>query len=203
MPEYKLIYFNGRGLAELVRWIFLQGDIPFTDERVDREDWPERKKTIPGGRLPILMVDGKPLWQSQAIARYAASLSSLMPKDLLNAAYCDAFAESVKELATDMFKIKRSDKSEEEKEKEIKEEYIPKVLEPFMEKINKRMSEKQWLVSDNITWADLAYGRIMEEMLKEFSAVLKKYPVAVAHAEKVHNLPKIKEWRAKRPETPF
>ena len=43
MPEYKLIYFNARGRAELVRWIFAYGDIPYTDERFEMEDWPTKK----------------------------------------------------------------------------------------------------------------------------------------------------------------
>lgn len=44
MPEYKLTYFNGRGMGELIRWIFLYGNMPFTQERVELSEWPERKK---------------------------------------------------------------------------------------------------------------------------------------------------------------
>lgn len=45
MPEYKLIYFNARGRAELIRWIFAYGDIAFTDERFERNDWPAKKQS--------------------------------------------------------------------------------------------------------------------------------------------------------------
>lgn len=45
MPEYKLIYFNARGRAEISRWIMAYGNIPYTDERVEKADWPERKKS--------------------------------------------------------------------------------------------------------------------------------------------------------------
>lgn len=45
MPEYKLIYFNLMGRAELTRWLFAYGGIPYTDERIEREEWPEKKKS--------------------------------------------------------------------------------------------------------------------------------------------------------------
>ena len=59
----------------------------------------------PGGKLPLLYIDGKPLWQSMAIARYAAKLAGLTLDDPLEACYCDAFVETAKELLSDMYKI--------------------------------------------------------------------------------------------------
>ncbi|KAK8395462.1 hypothetical protein O3P69_006254 [Scylla paramamosain] len=84
MPEYKLVYFNSRGLGELIRWIFF-----FT----------------PGGKLPLLCIDGKPLWQSMAIGRYAAKLAGLTLDDPLDGCYCDAFVKTTKELLMDMYMI--------------------------------------------------------------------------------------------------
>lgn len=45
MPELKLVYFNARGRAELARWILAYGDMAYTDERIEKKDWPERKKS--------------------------------------------------------------------------------------------------------------------------------------------------------------
>lgn len=45
MADMKLVYFEVRGRAEIIRWICKQADIPFTDERVKKEDWPEKKKS--------------------------------------------------------------------------------------------------------------------------------------------------------------
>ncbi|KAG0714706.1 Hematopoietic prostaglandin D synthase [Chionoecetes opilio] len=204
MPEYKLVYFNGRGLAELVRWVFLQGDIAFTDERVEMSEWPEKKKTTPGGKLPLLYIDDKPVWQSMAIARYAATIANLTPQDPIKAAYCDAFVETAKDLLTERFKIVFAEKSEEEKAKEMQEVYLPNVLAPVLDKINKRMETKQYIVDDKLTWADLALARSLDDMTMIFGDELKKkYPAAMAHAAKIMALPKIKEWRATRPDTPF
>lgn len=45
MPEYKLVYFNFRGLGELSRLIFHYAQVPFEDVRIERSDWPELKKS--------------------------------------------------------------------------------------------------------------------------------------------------------------
>jgi hypothetical protein len=40
MPSYKLYYFNVRGRAEFIRYMFLHGDIPFEDFRIDSASVP-------------------------------------------------------------------------------------------------------------------------------------------------------------------
>lgn len=43
MPEHKLIYFNGRGRAEVARLIFVQAAFPFEDVRISDQEWPKIK----------------------------------------------------------------------------------------------------------------------------------------------------------------
>ena len=42
MPSYKLIYFNGRGRAEVARYMFKMNDVEFTDHRIEGT-WKEEK----------------------------------------------------------------------------------------------------------------------------------------------------------------
>lgn len=54
MPsKYKLIYFNARGRAEHIRFIFAYAGIEYDDERIPREKWPELKKSKSSSR-PML-----------------------------------------------------------------------------------------------------------------------------------------------------
>jgi len=43
MPEYKVIYFNVKALAEPLRFLLSYGGIEFEDVRVAREEWPALK----------------------------------------------------------------------------------------------------------------------------------------------------------------
>ncbi|TOF87070.1 hypothetical protein CGJ15_25040, partial [Vibrio parahaemolyticus] len=202
MPEYKLIYFNARGRAELARWIFAYSGIPYTDERFENDEWPEKKKSIEGGKVPVLRVDGHTLPQSLAIGRFLSKKAGLVPEDDLQAAACDALVDTIYELMTEMYKFTFPEKSEEEIKKP-KAEYFTTHLEPFMTRLNKRLGEKKWFVSDKITWGDLAIGMFFGEMKGLYSEKLEKFPALLAHINKVENLPKIKNWIASRPETKF
>lgn len=51
MPEYKIVYFNGKGRAELARLIFTAAGEKFTDERIS--DWPKGKE---GACLRIVLM---------------------------------------------------------------------------------------------------------------------------------------------------
>ncbi|XP_025146190.1 hematopoietic prostaglandin D synthase isoform X2 [Bubalus bubalis] len=48
MPNYKLIYFNMRGRAEIIRYIFAYLDIKYEDHRIEQADWPEIKSNLAG-----------------------------------------------------------------------------------------------------------------------------------------------------------
>ena len=48
MVKYTLIYFNGRGRAEVSRLLFALADVEYEDERIVSENWPKMK---PGEKL--------------------------------------------------------------------------------------------------------------------------------------------------------
>ena len=45
MTEYKLTYFNARGIAEPIRYILALAEIPYEDNRIEKEQWPELKSS--------------------------------------------------------------------------------------------------------------------------------------------------------------
>ncbi|KAK2499963.1 hypothetical protein MC885_012135 [Smutsia gigantea] len=95
MPNYKLIYFNMRGRAEIIRYIFAYLDIKYEDHRIEQSDWPEIKPMLPFGKIPILEVDGLNLHQSLAIARYLTKSTDLAGKTELEQCQVDAIVDTL------------------------------------------------------------------------------------------------------------
>lgn len=44
-PKYKLIYFDSKGRAEVIRYLLSYGNVEFEDVRVSKEDWPKVKES--------------------------------------------------------------------------------------------------------------------------------------------------------------
>lgn len=44
-PQYKLTYFNGRGLGEPIRITFAYLNIPYEDVRISHDQWADLKKS--------------------------------------------------------------------------------------------------------------------------------------------------------------
>ncbi|XP_039701666.1 hematopoietic prostaglandin D synthase isoform X2 [Pteropus medius] len=95
MPNYKLTYFNMRGRAEIIRYIFAYLDIKYEDHRIEQADWPEIKPTLPFGKIPVLEVNGLNLHQSLAIARYLTKNTDLAGKTELEQCQVDAIVDTL------------------------------------------------------------------------------------------------------------
>nr|UJQ69862.1 glutathione S-transferase sigma 1 [Diamesa zernyi] len=93
--EYKLTYFNIRGLAEPIRLLLVDNDIQFTDDQFTSDQWPTLKNEMPLGQAPVLYHEGIPLAQSGAILRHLARKHNLYGSNLNQSAFIDMMYESV------------------------------------------------------------------------------------------------------------
>ena len=93
MVEYKLHYFDLRGLGELARLVFAAAGKKFEDVRIPMDKWPEWKPKAPFGQVPYLeVIDGSnklTLSQSKAIARYLSRKYGLAGKTEQESALID------------------------------------------------------------------------------------------------------------------
>ncbi|GAU97371.1 hypothetical protein RvY_08683 [Ramazzottius varieornatus] len=48
MAKYRLVYFDGRGRAEVIRILLAAAYVQFVDDRIDVKDWPDLKPDLAG-----------------------------------------------------------------------------------------------------------------------------------------------------------
>jgi len=204
-PSYKLSYFNGRGRAEIIRWIFAAANVEYEDHRWEFKDWPQWKPKMPLGFAPVLFIDERPLSQSGCITRYVANAFGMMGDSHISAAVCDMIFETVKEMSN---KLPRSEKDPEAKAAGMKKCYEESVM-PALVKLEARYQAQKksdkHLVGTKLTLADIAVAYYMSSMNKDECGpeYLKQVPGLVGVMNATLELPEIKKWIATRPDTQF
>ncbi|XP_025988454.2 glutathione S-transferase [Solenopsis invicta] len=198
-PKYKLIYFNARGRAEHIRYIFAYAGIDYIDERISDESWPRLKKSMPYGKLPVLEIDGKLIAQSNAVARYLARKYNLAGKDEWESMLCDLLVDTLGDLKQSMFlcRIEEDDIKKEEKKAKLVKDIIPFYLSKFEQTVAKNNG---YAVGSTTTWADFVFAVALENFENIFGATaLENYPALRGLKKRVHEISTIAKWLSQRP----
>jgi len=200
--QYKLTYFNSRGLAEPIRWILAMAGVQYEDNRIEKEQWPELKPTFEWGHVPVLEVNGKQMSQSTAIARFLAKKYKLTGADELEAAKCDELVDALGDLRKEWgrFHFEADETKKAELKKALLEVHVPKYFGKFDSIVE--ANGGKWLVGQAVTWADLQVVSGVEQFETLFDPkILDKYQNVKKLRDAVMALPKIQEWIEKRPKT--
>lgn len=175
---YKLLYFNGRGAAERIRFLFAIGKIEFEDTRWNFDEFKEGKATgafaANLGRLPILEVasaGGKPVQiaQSKSIERYLAKKIGLYGTTPLEEALIDAICEHQRDLRDSYKKIDDLKKEEHPDKDEKYKAWFEKDLLEYLEKFEVALPEDSkdgpFLTGPRLTLADIAWTQFLCDYL--------------------------------------
>eukprot|EP01133_Synstelium_polycarpum_P018230 gene18230-21811_t len=195
-----LIYFNGRGRAELVRYLFVLAGAKFNDVRVEFPEFskPEYKATLPFGQLPVLDTEHGRIAQSVAIARYVASQNNLYGSNDFEKAQVDSWVDSVQDLLTP-FKTAKDD----EAKAKFHAETAPKFLSIYENHLKK--SGGQYFVGNKYSFADVAIFFGLENLIRfnDLPDFIKNYPTITGFFNKFESVPSIAEHIKARPTTKF
>ncbi|XP_072162911.1 S-crystallin SL11-like [Diadema setosum] len=209
MPSYKLVYFNGRGRAEVSRLLFAQAGVEYEDSRVTQEEFAamkEDKSKLPFGQLPVLIVDSHPpLPQSHAIERYLAREFGMYGKSNYESTMIDLVAETMEEIAKPVFPMYME--KDAEKKAQMIEEYVEKTSVPFITPVEKHLGKnnegKGYFVGETMTAADLYVFAVFEFLEEMMPQLLDKYPLIKDFVARMKKEPKIAAWLEKRPKGMF
>ncbi|PIC47038.1 hypothetical protein B9Z55_006521 [Caenorhabditis nigoni] len=206
MVHFKLIYFPLRARAEIARQILEYAGKDYTEEVVTFEQWPALKNSTPFGQLPVLEVDGKPLGQSYAIARYLAKEFGLAGKTDVEEAEVDAIADQFKDYLNDVVPymsavagFKPGDVNQLRTDV-----FVPNFKKhfAFFEGIL-ASNPSGFFVGNSLTWVDLLISQHVQDVLEKDLAVVEEFKKVQAHRKMVQGLDRIKQHIARRPEYPF
>lgn len=200
-PTYKLTYFNVKALAEPIRFLLSYGGIEFEDVRFEREDWPELKPNMPFGQVPVLEIDGKKVHQSIAICRYLAKQVKLAGDNDWENLEIDAIVDTVNDLRHKiaLYHYETDPAIKESNKERLHKEILPYYL-PRLDGIAK--ANNGHLAVGKLTWADLHLAGIIDYLNSMINGdLIEKYPNLQAVINNVSNIPAIKTWIEKRPQT--
>lgn len=197
MPNYKLTYFNMRGRAEIIRYIFAYLDIKYEDHRIEQADWPEIKSTLPFGKIPILEIDGLKLHQSLAIARYLTKNTDLAGKTELEQCQVDAIVDTLDDF---MSRFPWAEKKQDIK-KQTFNELLTYDAPQLLQDLEAYLGEREWFIGNSVTLADFYWDICSTTLLVLKPDLLDTHRRLVMLRKKVQAIPAITDWIKRRPQT--
>ena len=194
--------------VELARIPLFIGGISFDDKRIALEEFRSAKETgflkngtkLPFHQIPCLIVDGVPIAQTGAIARFCGKLSGLYPtEDSISCALIDQFIDFITDLTNLVYIPSNSPLTEDEKiqhRKMLSEGELKRKLDMLEDNI---FANQIWMVGKEMTIADIAIWRGIGWLASDLVAGIPQpyfvnYPKITKIFKNVDNHPKICEW---------
>ncbi|XP_014244711.1 glutathione S-transferase-like [Cimex lectularius] len=198
----KLTYFNIMGLGESVRFMLSYLGKEFEDSRIeDYNIWmTQYKSKMPFGKLPLLEIDGKQTHQTLAICRYLGQEANLAGDNQWESFQIDIIMDTFSDFRVAVWSYFYC-KDEDYKNK-IKSQVLNETVPYYLERFDKIIEENGYLANGKLSWGDIYFVAVLGYF--NFITgldICAKYTNIKALRDKVHDLPNIKKWLDKRPES--
>ena len=212
-----LIYFAGRGRAELIRLVLAEAAVDYQEHLIGKGTPPSDGRptdfqalkatgTLPFDAAPVWEEpDGFRLAQSGAIATYLARGHGLYPKTDREAARCDQAMGACDDVRVELRKLVAAAPAE---RAALHEELATKTLPRWFGYLDRMLKANRdgtgFIAGDAISVADLALWWLLEYVRDNgFGDALAKVPALVAFAERIGARPRIAEYRKSPRRHPF
>ena len=215
----KLVYFNGRGLAETSRLLLAVTGTKYEDFRYPLKviDWAthnmvraefladkENNKLLGSlNKLPFLEVDGTVIPQSKAIERFLARKYNMFGSDEVETARIDGICEYVRDFKDAYQSVRKlpADQKDDGLNKWFSET-LPEKLTLLDNLLCKE--HDLYAVGLKLSLADIVlYSFITQFFDNKESALNACHPKLKKIVENVGSIKEIQDWVKNRPETPF
>lgn len=213
----KLVYFNGRGLAEISRILLAIGEEDYEDFRYPLKiiDWSkhqmekeEFEKDKAEGKLvgslnkvPYLEVDGTIIPQSKSIERFLARKYSLMGENDIEAARIDSLCECIRDFKDAYQSVRKADDKE-----QAMNEWFTKTLVEKLGLLENLVDGEGFSVGKKVSLSDVVIFAFITQFFDNKEASMNATlatPKIRSVVEKVSSVPQVVSWLEKRPVTGF
>ncbi|KAL3102479.1 hypothetical protein niasHS_001221 [Heterodera schachtii] len=205
LPNFKLIYFDARGICEPIRLIFHYSKVPFDDVRISRKQWLALKDSTVYGKVPILEVDGKPLTYCHTIARYLARSFGLAGRTEWEQAKVDEISDFHADVSLDLqpYMYVIAGFHQGDRQSLRNSVFLPNVEKHFPVYVSLlKQSGSGFFTSNGITWVDFVISEYMTTVRQFEPNILDKYPAIVKFIRKVQTQPQIFDYITNRENLP-
>eukprot|EP01100_Stratorugosa_tubuloviscum_P012891 TRINITY_DN6265_c4_g1_i1.p1 TRINITY_DN6265_c4_g1~~TRINITY_DN6265_c4_g1_i1.p1 ORF type:complete len:210 (-),score=115.52 TRINITY_DN6265_c4_g1_i1:86-715(-) len=202
----KLTYFNLRGRAEVIRYLFEELQVEYEDfrfEMTEKDNVMNPLKadgTLAFGQVPLLQIDGINIVQSKAAARYIGNKYGLGAKNAQQEALIDILALGLDDASFGLGVAWRAGDKRDELMAKYAQEELPKWLGYYETLLKKNNSGTSFFVGDSLTWVDFAIFDFLC-WLDRFPNSLDNFESLKAFKQRIASRPKIAAWIARRPVT--
>lgn len=205
MPKPTLLYFAGRGRAELIRLVLAEAGVDYDEHHVGHgtplangrpTDLGALKAAgvLPFGAVPVWEEpDGLRLAQSAAIAAHLARRHGLLGASALEAARCDEILGSVDDVRAELRKLNLASPEQRAAVRgELSTKVLPRWLGDLERHLAPRLRETGFAVGNALTLADLALWYLLE-MIRDngFGPALDACPALAAFFGRIAARPRL------------
>mmetsp|Transcript_29268 Transcript_29268/g.50061 ORF Transcript_29268/g.50061 Transcript_29268/m.50061 type:complete len:226 (+) Transcript_29268:38-715(+) len=196
MSQAKITYVNGRGRAEVVRYVLSAVGIAFTEDFVEDADQFEDLRNsgkLILRQLPLLEIDGFVITQTEAMIRYIARNYNFYGSTEEDRIRCDMIYDGLKDAAIGVGGIGMEFQIGEEKE--LRKEGMKQRMDKYFPMFEKMLSGKQYFLGETLSFVDVVFLHDLEWLVDIFGEnVLDSYPEIKALQSRLQNLPNIKSY---------
>ena len=193
--KFKLIYFEDRGAADLVKLLFAYAEFAYEDVQIKQSEWNSYKSFMPFEQLPVLVINDEiRIAPTNTICRFLASCFSLNGNNEIELITCDMISEQLKECSD--YAVRCLQETDSTKKNLLANKFINDVLPKTLNAYEKMLSlnSGRFIVGNRLTWADLAIVNAWEWLDDMSKQILNRYPLIKSHNEFVRSLPNVAEW---------
>ncbi|XP_022079308.1 glutathione S-transferase-like [Acanthaster planci] len=178
VAQYRLLYFNIKGKAQLIRLLLHDQGIAFSDEIVLKKDWLAMKPTanLAFGQLPAFWDGDFHLVQTGAILRYLSRKHGTYGSSDTEASVIDMAYDGIEDFYQRYIRMVYDD-FENGKDKFLAKT-APSLILPTLQKLlMKNKNNKGFLVGDKISFADYHLFQFLDALMGlSASACLEAFP---------------------------